>query len=176
MRAMGSLASPALPPGIKMDRLTQLNAELAASVAWIEEARRTLAKAAHLAGESGGAEGTGDDEGPASMEVDGGGGDESAGPSASPSQGVTPEPDGFMAAALLAATEAEADTEAGSEGGGRAGRLGQVLPALGSLPPFVKPKRRGRQPKPKQKVVRARPADLPAPTRRPLALPSTALL
>lgn len=143
-----------------MERLTQLNAQLAASITWIEEARRTLQKAADLAAslaedeeeETGAAGAAGAAGGSASgMEVDGeGAGDEASGApsgraSAGPSQGTTPEPD-HLAAALLAA--AAAGTESGVSGA-RGGGATPPLPLLHPLPPFAKPKRRGRQPKSK---------------------------
>ena len=149
-----------------MERLTQLNAQLAASITWIEEARRTLQKAADVAaaqaaeeeeeeegqGEGGAAAAGGSVSG---MDIDGEGaadgesGAPSARASAGPSQGTTPEPDP-LAAALMAAAAAEAGAAAAGGGGRRGGAATPPLPALHALPPFVKPKRRGRQPKTKQ--------------------------
>ena len=136
-----------------MERLTQLNAQLTACVSWIEEARRTLQKAADLAAsQAAEEEGQGDEgeggAGASGMEVDGEGGEPSAAPSAGASQGATPEPDP-LAAALLAAAEAGAE----AEGGGGVSRCSSGVPLLDPLPPFVKPKRKGRQPKSRQKQV-----------------------
>lgn len=136
-----------------MDRLTQLNAQLAACVSWIEEARRTLQKAADLAAaQAAEEEGQGEEgeagAGASGMEVDGEGGEPSAAPSAAVSQGATPEPDS-LAAALLAAAEVGAE----AEGGGGMSRRSSGVPLLDPLPPFVKPKRRGRQPRFRQKQV-----------------------
>ena len=147
--------------GTKMERLTQLNAQLAASITWIEEARRTLQKAADLAasqaaeeeeedGQGEGAAGAGGGS-TSAMEVDWQGTAEevSGAPSAQaasagPSQGTTPEPDP-LTAALMAAAEAEAEAEGGA---GRRG--GGATPPLHPLQPVVKPKKRGRQARTKQ--------------------------
>ena len=142
-----------------MERLTQLNAQLAASITWIEEARRTLQKAADLAasqaaeeeeeeGQGEGAAGAGGGS-TSAMEVDWQGVAEevSGAPSApaasaGPSQGTTPEPDP-LTAALMAAAEAEAEGSAGWRSGG-------ATPPLHPLPPVAKPKKRGRQARTKQ--------------------------
>ncbi len=150
-----------------MDRLSQLNSELERAVAWIQQARATLAKAAALEsnqlaagvevpGGATSAPAEGSDA--AGMEVDeasGEGGEaaddgNSLAVSADASRRGTPEPEASaLAAVLLAAVEAHA----GPSQPAVARATPPLLPPLPPLPGMPKGKKKTRQPKPKQPKV-----------------------
>lgn len=150
-----------------MDRLSQLNSELERAVAWIQQARATLAKAAALEsnqlaagvevpGGATSAPAEGSDT--AGMEVDeaSGEGGEAADDgnslafSADASRRGTPEPEASaLAAVLLAAVEAQA----GPSQPAVARATPPLLPPLPPLPGMPKGKKKTRQPKPKQPKV-----------------------
>jgi hypothetical protein len=107
------LQAEGLDTGIRMDRLTQLTAQLMASMGWMERARALLAKAAgsgqQVAGGVSGEDGSEEmDIGERQCEQEAAG--ESAAPSAVGSQQATPEPESWATAAFRRSGKAGDDS------------------------------------------------------------------